>query len=129
ADPRARLAIPLEGERRLHQRAGVAVEYVDCDSLAVASVQLRLGIKEVECTRRSLHEQPNHGLCSGSEMWRARGSCTVARRFGRACQRWGIQQVGQSQHTQAAAGSCKELPPGYWPGVASTGLMQISPHR
>ena len=32
ANPRARLAVLFEGERRFHQRAGVTVEYINADA-------------------------------------------------------------------------------------------------
>src|SRR5206468_5759864 len=43
--PRARLAVLLEAEGRLHQRPRISVEDIDLDALTVAFRQFRLGIE------------------------------------------------------------------------------------
>jgi hypothetical protein len=56
AHPGPGLAVLAELERRLHQRAGAAVEYVDLDPLAVVSLQLRLPVEQVHAAGGALHE-------------------------------------------------------------------------
>ena len=59
ANPRARLAVLLEAERRLHQRPGIAVEHVDLDPLTVAFGEFRLRVEQIHRARRAFHEQPD----------------------------------------------------------------------
>jgi hypothetical protein len=60
ANPRARLAVLLEAEWRLHKRTGISIEHVDVDSLSVAFGEFRFGVEEVDGAGRTLHEKPNN---------------------------------------------------------------------
>ena len=59
ADPRSGLSVLLELEGRFHQRAGIAVEDVDLNLLAIPFGQFGLGVEGVHRTGGSFHEQPD----------------------------------------------------------------------
>ena len=68
-DLRARLAVPLELERRaeqlrraLDEREALALDELVGDVLAVVLRQLRLGIEEIELRRRAGHEEVDDAL-------------------------------------------------------------------
>ena len=105
-NPRARLAVLVEAEGRLHQRPRVAVEDIDVDALPVAFGEFRFGIEEVNRARRAFHEEPDNRLGSGRIMRVARGHWveTACRSDIRRQQSVALQEVGQGEQTEARAG-------------------------
>ena len=73
AEPGAGVSVLLEGVGGLHEGAGIAVEDVDLDLLAVAFGEFGLGVEEIDGAGGSFHKQPDDGLRLRGEMRGAGG--------------------------------------------------------
>src|ERR1700722_2358242 len=111
-NPRSRLPTLLPGEGRLHQRpdlideeAGLVVEALEF--LPVALRQLRLVVPGIDLAGTAVHEQPDDRLRLGGEVRLLRRQRMEDMILGGE-QALLIEEAGQSERAEAAAGAAQE---------------------
>src|SRR5207245_10007366 len=121
--PRARLPVLLEGERTLHERAGIALPDDDVavtfERHPMIFLERRFVLEGVDMADAAAHEQRNHGLRLRREVRRLRSVRRVHVFWRRAIgldagrqQLVSIEQVEERQPADAHAGLHPEFPAG-----------------
>ncbi len=121
ADLNAALAVFFEGERRFHERSGLALmaEIASRHGLSIVFGQHRFRIKAIDLRQTAVHKEEDDmlGLRLEVRLLNHPGGCRRAAHFG---PREGLaDHPGKAHHREAATDLPQCVAPGHWYGFVS----------